>query len=501
MPAARAALAPPVHRHLSPAATARLLGAWHAGGPAYTALADALRAAVLAGTLAPHTRLPSERDLAVALGVSRTTTAGAFRVLREQGFVRSRTGAGTVTALPRGAARAARPVVRPSGDAPSPAREAWSADVLDLSQATPPAPPELHAAYARALEALPAYLGTGGYAPLGVEVLREAVAARYTARGLPTSPDQVLVTTGAQHGIATVARTLLHPGDRAAVQSPTYAHAMAALRSAGGRLVPLPVGPGTGTGADGEGGPGPSRVPGLDVDLLASTLRRAAPRLVYLVPDFHNPTGYSLTAAEREQVREAAARHRVTVLADETLSELVLDGAPHPPLADAAAAHVVTVGSASKTFWGGLRVGWLRAHPDVVAQLARTREHADIGTSVLEQLAVAELLREQEQVLRARLPLLRSRRDRLRALLAAHLPAWRPTLPDGGLSLWVDLGAPLAGPLAAAAAADGVLVNAGPTLTPDGTADRWVRLTYTPADDVLDRAVPRLAAAWARVAG
>ncbi|KAJ8141171.1 hypothetical protein OY671_005666, partial [Metschnikowia pulcherrima] len=83
-----------VHRHSSPAAAARSLGRWHAGGPAYTALADASRAAVLAGTLAPHTRSPSERDLAVALGVSRTTTAAAYGRSRELGFARSRTGSG-----------------------------------------------------------------------------------------------------------------------------------------------------------------------------------------------------------------------------------------------------------------------------------------------------------------------------------------------------------------------------------------------------------------------
>lgn len=484
-----------VHRHLSSAAAVRLLGRWHAGGAAYVALADAVRAAVLAGTLAPHTRLPSERDLAVALGVSRTTTAAAYGRLRELGFARSRTGAGTVVVLPHGGRR--RTTGRTAGgDAPAAAPAgATPVDLADLSQATSAAPSGLHAAYARALERLPAYLAEGGYEPYGIAALREAVAARFTERGTPTTPDQVLVTTGAQHAIMTLATTLLGTGDRAVVQSPTYYHAMEALQRAGGRLVALPVGRG-----------GPGSAPGLDVDLLESTLRRVSPRLVYLVPDFHNPTGYTLTPEERAGVREAAARHRVTVVGDETLTDLSLDTPPldagdvAPPLAgDGTSPYVVTVGSASKSFWGGLRVGWVRAHPDLVARLARTRQSADIATAVLEQLAVVELLRDRTAVLAERRAALRARRDLLCGLLRDALPGWDVPVPAGGLSLWADVGTPVAHAFAAAAAAEGVLVNAGPTFTPDGSSTDRLRLTFSRSPEDLARAVPRLAAAWARV--
>ncbi|MFC8924002.1 PLP-dependent aminotransferase family protein [Cellulosimicrobium sp. NPDC057127] len=486
-----------VHRHLSPPAAVRLLGRWHAGGPAYVALADAVRAAVLAGTLAPHTRLPSERDLAAALGVSRTTTAAAYRRLRELGFARSRTGAGTVVVLPDGGRR--RPAARTAGgDVPAGTPgDGTPVDLADLSQATSAAPSGLHAAYARALERLPAYLGDGGYEPYGVAALREAVAARFTERGTPTGADHVLVTTGAQHAITTLATTLLRPGDRVVVQSPTYYHAMEALRRAGARLVPLPVGRG-----------GPGATPGFDVELFESTLHQVAPRLVYLVPDFHNPTGYTLTAAERAGVREAAARHRVTVIGDETLTDLALDAPPDatddvaPPLAgDGASPHVVTVGSASKSFWGGLRVGWVRAHPDLVARLARTRQSADIATAVLEQLAVVELLRERGAVLAERRAALRAQRDLLCGLLADAVPDWHVPVPAGGLSLWADLGAPLAHAVAAAAAAQGVLVNAGPTFTPDASSTDRLRMTFSRRPEDLERAVPRLAAAWSRVQG
>ncbi|MCB7135496.1 MocR-like transcription factor YczR [Cellulosimicrobium marinum] len=488
-------LLPDVHRHLSPAAATRLLGRWHAGGPAYVALADALRAAVLAGTLAPHTRLPSERDLAGALGVSRTTTAAAYGRLRELGFARSRTGSGTVVVLPRGGARTTG---RPSGgDAPPVPgpRPAAVPALADLSQATSAAPSGLHGAYTRALERLPAHLGDGGYEPYGLAVLREAIAARYTARGTPTTPDEILVTTGGQHAITTIAATLLGPGDRAVVQSPTYYHAMDAVRRAGARLVPLPVGDGS----------DPTR-PGLDLALLASTLRETGPRLVYLVPDFHNPTGYTLTAHERAEVRDVAARQRVTVVGDETLTDLALDLGPSeddgavPPLAgDGTSPYVVTVGSASKSFWGGLRVGWVRAHPDLVARLARTRQSADIATAVLEQFAVVELLEDRHAVLAERRAMLRAQRDLLCSLLAEALPSWTVPVPAGGLSLWADLGAPVAQAFAATAAGRGVLVNAGPTFTPDGSSADRVRMTFSRPADELARAVPALASAWEHV--
>lgn len=485
------AATPTVLRQLSPATTARLLGSWHAGGPAYIALADALRAAVLSGTLAPNTRLPSERELAATLRVSRTTTSGAYARLRELGFAVSRVGSGTVATLPQ---RSAEPAPgRPAGgDAPvpddalraaTPAGAASGVGHVDLWQATPPAPPELHEAFARALERLPAYLDSGGYEPHGLAPLREAVAARYRERGVPTTADEILVTTGAQQAIALLAHTHLRPGDRAVVESPTYFHAMESMRDAGGRVVGVPAGP-------------------LDVDLLASTVRRAQPRLVYLVPDFQNPTGSVLSADERAAVREIADRYGVTVVGDETLVELNLSDEPMPPAfaGDGTSPHVVSVGSASKAFWGGLRVGWVRAHPQVISHLARARQSADIATAVLEQLAVVELLGRHEEVMAGRRRMLRERRDLLVGRLREAFP-WDVPTPRGGLFCWADLGRPVAQAFAAAAAAEGALVAAGPIFSPESTgAASRVRLTFTRSPAELADAVPRLVRAWARVA-
>ena len=370
-----------------------VLGAWQRPGPAYVALADALRAAILSGSVPLSTRLPSERELADATGVSRTTTTATYGLLRDEGYLVSRRGSGTVTTLPSGpGARVS--MAEAVADEPG---------VVDLAMAAPSAPSSLHGAYLAALDALPRHLSGTGYSPLGLPVLREAVARWYTERGTPTAPDQVLVTTGAQQAIHLLVTAHAGPGDRVVVEHPTYPHAIDVVRAVGARPVPVP-----------SGGSG------LDIDLLESTLRQVSPRLVYLIPSHRNPTGTSLDDEELAQVRALARRYRTAIVGDEVLTELTLDG-PAPgsyPGDGTASASVVSIGSASKSYWGGLRVGWVRAHPDLVARLATTRAHTDIGTAVLEQLVVAELLARSTDVLARRRTELRARRDLLVGLLA-----------------------------------------------------------------------------------
>ena len=455
-----------------------LVGSWHRAGPAYTALADAVRAALLAGSLPLSTRLPSERELAVALGISRTTTTSAYRLLRDEGFLVSRRGSGTVTTLPASTGTVPG-FVGQTSHSNHPAD-----DPVDLSLAAPPAPAALHAGYLAALEALPRYLEGRGYEPRGVDVLRDAVARRYCERGVLTTPDQILVTGGAQSALHLLLDALVGPGDRVVVEHPTYPHAITAIRAAGARPVPVPVGRG-----------------GTDLDLLESTVRQVSPRLVYLIPDHHNPTGTSLSDAGRARVRELAVRHRTVVVGDEALSDLTLDGAPPTPFAGGGtdAGVVVSVGSASKSYWGGLRIGWIRAHPDLVARLSVSRAHVDLGTAVLEQLVTAHLLDRPDDVLPERRAMLRERRDLVLALLAEELPGWRAERPAGGLSLWADISAPVSSALAALALHHGVRVVAGPAFGVDGSFEQFLRLPFTEAPDVLTRGVRELAAAWTAI--
>jgi len=176
---------------LSPSALARLLGAWNTGAAAaYRELADVVRLLVLDGRIALDVALPSERALAETLGVSRTTVTAAYAGLREQGFLSGNQGSRARTRLPHRVAVAQAPgLVAPDG-------------VLDLAYASLPATGEVvHRAFAEALTELPALLPGFGYDPLGVPVLREAIAAHYTEAGVPTSASQILVTSGAQHAL------------------------------------------------------------------------------------------------------------------------------------------------------------------------------------------------------------------------------------------------------------------------------------------------------------
>ena len=465
-------------RSISTASLVRQLGGWRddrragAGGdPLYVQLSDAIRLLILDGRVPLDVRLPGERELAAALDVSRTTVSTAFGRLREQGHLVSRHGSGSRTTVPSG----------PGGPSVGGLVAEDDGGAIDLGAAALPAAPAVHAAYASALAALPAHLPGHGYQALGVPELRRALADRYTARGLPTTPAQILVTSGAQHAFVLVLQLLAGPGDRVLIDHPTYPHAIDAIARASCR--PVPVGLPAGDGWDVEG--------------LEAALRQTGPRLAYLLPDFHTPTGRCMAAEDRERVVRAAERARTTLAVDETLVDLGLDGPPPAPMAaHDAGGTVVTIGGASKSFWGGLRVGWVRADEATIAALAGVRPGLDLGTPIVEQLAVTALLLEHGAGIEDRRALLRERRDRLAAALAEHLPAWRPARAPGGNSLWIELPAPVSSALTASAARHGVRVVAGPRFGVDGAFERFLRIPYTrPAED-LEEAVVRLARAY-----
>jgi DNA-binding transcriptional MocR family regulator len=172
---------------------------------------------------------------------------------------------------------------------------------------------------------------------------------------------------------------------------------------------------------------------------------------------------------------------------------------PAPLAAFDPGSTVVTVGSMSKSAWGGLRIGWIRASPRMVRELAAVRADVDMASPVLDQLLALELLGVWDDVLASRRALLRPRRDALLAALARWAPAWEARRPRGGLSAWVRLPAPVATRLSAAAAREGVLVTPGPSFSVDGTFEHHVRLPFTLPPDDLDRAVRTLAGTAARL--
>jgi len=443
--------------------------------PAYVGLADALRVLIGDGRILLDSRLPSERELTSVLGVSRTTVTRAYALLRETGYAEARQGAGTFTRVPSGRARAVDQALMPySGDQ----------DAIDLNCAAASAPPGIAEAYAAALADLPAYLGGHGYFPAGLPELQAAIAATYDARGLPTRPEQIMVTAGSLAGTAIVAQALTGPGDRVLVESPVYPNATQAIRHSGARLVPSPVYP-----------------DGWDLDGVGAALKQAHPTLAYLIPDFQNPTGHLMTDRQRETYARHLRRTRTVAVVDEAHQQLPLDGQEMPRPFATHAPDAITLGSASKAFWGGLRLGWLRAPEGLMPRLTQARLGLDLGAPVLEQLALLHLLGDVEPVLADHRARLRTGRDALMAALASLLPAWTFHRPAGGLALWCQLPLARATDLVAEAESHRVILAPGPVFAAEGGLDRFVRIPYTQPAEVLEEAVVRLAAAWERVGG
>ena len=444
--------------------------------PAYLGLAESLRVLIGDGRIGIGVRLPSERELTGVLDVSRTTVTRAYEVLREAGYAEARRGSGTFTTVPGGQRRAHDRSLLPG---------TGGEDIIDLNCAAHSAPPGLVEAYQRATEELPAYLSGPGYFPLGVPALQARIAAAYDARGLPTAPEQVMVTAGALAAASIVAQAYTSTGDRVVVESPTYPNATQAVRHAGARLVPAAVDP-----------------DGWDLDALAATLRQSSPRLAYLIPDFQNPTGHLMSEAQREELAAALARTRTVVVADEAHQALALTpglaAAMPRPLA-AYADDAITIGSASKSFWGGLRLGWVRAPLADMDRLIHARIGLDLGAPVFEQLVLADLMDHADEVLPLHRERLVAGRVALVTAVREHLPEWRFRVPDGGLALWCELPEALGTATSAEAERRGVVVAPGPVFAVEGGLDRYVRIPWTASPETLTEAVRRLADAWEHV--
>lgn len=442
------------------------LGGWRTKEPVYEALADGIRLLCLDNRLAPRTALPAERELAGALQVSRSTVAAAYRSLRESGHIASLRGSGSVT-LPLGRH--------------DPGRAAAADGTIDLQQASPPAWPGLAGVMAEVAQSASSLVARVGYDVLGRIELREAIARRYERRGIPTRPSEVLVTTGAQSAIHLVASVLLGRGDRVLMETPTYPHAVDALRRAGARPVGVPV----------------TTDEGWDLDRAEQAFARTLPVMAYLMPDFHNPTGRSMTAAERDAFLLAGERAGSVLVLDETTSELDIDRGPVAPGFDATeSGTIVRIGSLGKTVWGGLRVGWVRAEGDLIRRLVAARPAQDLGTPEFEQAVVTHLLDDFDEILTQRSNLLRTGRDALVGALAEHLPQWRVPSVRGGVSLWIELDAPLSSAVVIDVRSRGVLLSAGPRFSIEGGHDRHLRIPFTAPPEQLVRAVRELARSW-----
>ena len=456
---------------------------WHHGeGPLYARLAKAIRAGMVEGTIPVGSRLPAERVLADALAVSRTTVAGAYRLLEEEGWLERRRGSGTRVKLRSALRDVEAPTVPLSQGAAIETLLGELEGTVDLTVAgfsgADALPTGMLTISAEAAEGV--LLGHVGYLPSGLPQLREGVAGWLTEQGLPTASPQVLITSGAQQAIGLVAALVLQPGDVVVLENPTYFGATDVFRSRGTRLVPVPL--------DRDG---------VNVQALRGAVATSAPALIYTTPTCNNPTGSVLSPERRRSLARVLGDFGGYVIEDQSLSPLLYEGETPPSIAALADSDkVVVVGSMSKLFWGGLRVGWVRGSETLITRLARLKVMADLGSSLPSQLIATRLLPKAAEVQARRREQLRERWRVLTELADELLPSWELWPPVGGLFAWAKLPGGDANRLAQVANRHGVRIMPGSILSVDGSHADHVRLSLTPDVETLALGVRRLAAAW-----
>jgi GntR family transcriptional regulator/MocR family aminotransferase len=468
--------------------------------PLFQQIANGVAGAIRSGRLGAGDRLPGSRTLAESLDVHRNTVIAAFEELRSQGWISGQHGRGTFVsaALPvmtprrfageRNAVPAKlgfslaphRPAPQPIVWPPPPGMLSMAAGVPDLRLA--PAT-ELARAYRRALQgASHAVLDYGD--PAGHPRLREELAAMLNAlRGLGARANDVFVSRGSQMGLYLVARSIMTPGAVVAVEALGYSPAWEAFRTAGARLVPIPV--------DRHG---------MQVDRLRALAEREPVRAVYLTPHHQYPTTAVLSADRRLSLLDLARRQRMAIVEDDYDNEVHYQGRPILPLASADDAGVVVyIGTLSKILAPGLRVGYVVAPRPILERMAGVRRAIDRQGDPAIERAVAELLEEgtvQRHARRMR-RVYRTRRDALAASLRSRLAgAIDFDLPAGGMAIWVRVAGEIDIDAWAIRGREiGVDFHPARTFAFDGRSRPFARLGYAALnEEELDEAVTRMAA-------
>lgn len=475
--------------------------------PLYEQIEQNLRQGILSGSLAPETRLPASRQLARGLGVNRITVENAYAALEADGLVYARVGSGTyvlppppLPQIPPKSAEAAWPLWQQT----LPERSLGARAVVEQMRLA--AGRADHISFAGGIsdsrlfpaedfrKVLQAVMRRDGIAALdygdrrGYAPLRETIAHILASQGLQTSPENILITAGSQQALALVSQLLLEPGDTILVESPTYSGALDLFRALNFKIISAPV--------DSQG---------MQVDLLEKQLQQHHPKLVYTIPNFHNPTGTCLSGGRRRELIILSDRYNVPILEDDFVGDLRYEGRAQPALkALDPGGRVIHVSTFSKMLMPGLRVGFLVADGPVYEGLVKYKRVNDLATSSLIQRALRDYVTvgRYQAHLRRSSQVFRKRRDTMLAALQRFLPAkFQLETPQGGLFLWLELpGGLSADELLPFAIREGVDFMPGSSFfLESANGSSWLRLNFVAQEEEkIEEGIKRLGRALKR---
>ena len=458
--------------------------------PLYVQIHQQIREMILLGVLPAQTRLPPTRDLAKALDVNRTTVVNAYRRLWGEGLIEGRSGGGTIVA-PYESGQPATPEGHPlaweilftdrvSAAKSGPASERAPADegenlvtfALGVASGDVAARHGVQEALAEPLLHEKGILERP--VPQGAPRLRKLITEHLELDGIRATPSQVLVLSGVEQGVFVVAQALLEGGDGVAVVSPTWPGALQTFRTIGARVHSIPM--------DEEG---------IRLDVAEGILRHLHPKLIFVEPTFHNPTGKTMSLDRRQGLLELAYRYQVPILELDARSFLRYEGRPVPSLKVLDRHNHVLYLSTFTELVAGLRVAWLVAPQRVAQQVMTLKNSIESYTSGLGQSMVCTLFpwldEHQDEILDA----FRARRDAMCDGLKEYCSGLvRFAIPEGGLFIWGELeGDLLAKPLHEDALRAGVSYVPGSQFYVEGRGGKQnVRLNFTsePEDRILE---------------
>jgi len=454
--------------------------------PLYQQIRSHLRQGILSGNMPPQTRLPASRQLAHDLGVNRITVETAYAELETEGLVFSRVGSGTYV-LPS----TPLPPLPVSPGAPWPLwQQSVQVRINDSTDLTPeemlkaaqhPHPINLAGGVSDAhlypaedfRKVFQAVMRRDGIAALdygehsGHFPLRHTISLILASQGLQTRPENILITAGSQQALSLVSQFLLKPGDVILVESPTYSSGLDLFRALDFKVVGIPM--------DGQG---------MLVDGLETLLQQYHPKLIYTIPNFHNPTGTCLSNSRRRQLIVLADRYNVPILEDDFVGDLRYEGRTQPSLKSLdPGGRVIYVSTFSKMLMPGLRVGFLAAEGPVYNGLAAFKRVNDLTTSTLIQRALEAYVTvgRYQAHLRRSCQIFRKRRDAMIAAIKRYLPeSVQFDTPQGGLFLWVRLPQEIsADELLSLACKEGITFVPGSKFFPERLEGKnWMRLNF-----------------------